>query len=263
MYRTTVLIKINTMHPARPEALALPQISDDEARQSTRLVQDKAIKALISVIRLSKLTEHGTPPHMDFPTFHSLVTTHPRPVILVEGTRDLPDADRPQLVSFAKRLAEFYPHTIFRTGNATGSDEAFAEGVRAIDPSRLQYVLPYAGHRKQGRDASSYTIALTELPIAAEERAAYVTKTSSPEYVRIMDKRNSVPQLKSKARYLIRDTLKVTGDDDSELAPANVGIFYVNAADPMKGGTGHTIRVCNKQDIPIATQDEWMRWAVK
>ena len=64
----------------------------------------------------------------------------------------------------------------------------------------------------------------------------------------------------SKATYLLRDTLKVTGSEALGLAPAVLGIFFVNEAEPSGGGTGHTIRVCGVQDVPVATQTEWGSW---
>ena len=197
---------------------------------------------------------------MTYEQFHQLVTGSPHPVILVEGTRDLPASAVADLEQFGRRLATDYPHAVFRTGNAKGADEAFASGIKAVDPKRLQYVLPYAGHRQHAVDALSYQIALTELSCVAEERAAYHTAQSSPEYRTMIDKRAIVPQLRSKARYLLRDTIKVTGATESALLPATVGIFYVHKDNPMKGGTGHTLRVCTIQCVPVAFQDEWMHW---
>ena len=49
-------------------------------------------------------------------------------------------------------------------------------------------------------------------------------------------------------------------EESASPVPATVGIFYVNRADPMKGGTGHTIRVCRKLGVPVAFQDEWRHW---
>ena len=106
---------------------------------------------------------------MDFDTFDMLIKQHPRPVILVEGTREVSPQDRPQLVAFGRWLARTYPHAVFRTGNAKGANEV-------------------------------------------------------------------------------------------DLNQAVFGIFYVNAADPMKGGTGHTIRVCQTLGIPVSCRDQWMGW---
>ena len=198
-----------------------------------------------------------------YDSFCKLLAGCSRPVVLLEGTRELPEADVHVLIQFGRFAARTFPHAVFRTGNAKGSDEAFAAGVRQVDPSRLQYVLPYGGHRRGRSEPASYSIALAELPQVAEERAAYVTAQTSPQYRTMMEKRDRVPALKSKAGYLIRDTLKVTGAEEGGLAPATVGIFYVNPIDPMKGGTGHTVRVCLGLGVPVAYQSEWMTWPGK
>ena len=182
------------------------------------------------------------------------------PVILLEGTRALPERNEVKLVAVARRLAEAYPRARFRTGNAEGADAAFARGVAAVDPARLEYVLPYGGHRKKALATKSYQITLTDLPKVAEERAARDTAEASPAYGSMLAKREKVPSVGAKARYLLRDTLKVTGAPENGLPPATVGLFYVNAAYPMKGGTGHTIRVCRRQGVPAAFQEDWMGW---
>ena len=179
-------------------------------------------------------------------------------IILLEGTRKVPAVDESVLREFAAKLARRYPHAIFRTGNASGSDELFAEGVASVDPSRLQYVLPYAGHRKSKRNPVCYAIALSDLSGVHEDDVAWHTKQATPANERVIDKRNEVPQLKSKARYLMRDTLKVLGSPENELVPATLGIFYVNPASPEGGGTGHTIRVCRQHNVPVFTQDDWI-----
>ena len=195
-----------------------------------------------------------------YATFDALLAEHPRPVILVEGTRDVPPQDRPKLVAFGRWLAETYPHAIFRTGNAKGADEAFAEGVQSVDATRLEFVLPYTSHRKSTTPSPARRVSFGDMPPLAEKRALFSTEQASPEYASLLAKRDKVPKLKAKADYLLRDTLKVTGADELELNKAVFGIFYVNATDPMKGGTGHTIRVCNTVGTPAAFQGEWMQW---
>ncbi len=197
---------------------------------------------------------------MTYEEFDSLVRENQQPVILVEGTRDLCESHAETLVEFGKRLATVYPHAIFRTGNAMGSDEAFAKGIKSVDSSRLQYVLPYAGHRQNTIDDTSCQIAVTDMSDETQEKAVCCTSDSSPEYRTMMAKRNTVPKLREKARYILRDTIKVIGAIECALSPATVGIFYVNQDNPMKGGTGHTIRVCGTQGVPVAFQDEWTNW---
>jgi len=60
----------------------------------------------------------------------------------------------------------------------------------------------------------------------------------------MMNNRMRISSLAAKARYFLRDTVKVIGSQDHGLAPADAGLFFVNSVDPMKGGTGHTMRVC-------------------
>lgn len=197
---------------------------------------------------------------MTFDEFHLIARTHARPVILVEGTRDLPESDAETLAAFSAWLAHSYPNAMFRTGNADGSDSAFARGVARVDPSRLEYVLPYGGHRKKAIAPESHCIPLTEIPRIEEERAVYHTAQASPEYESLLAKRDFIPKLRAKSLYLLRDTLKVVGSESAALETATFGIFYVNRADPMKGGTGHTIRVCRKLGVPVAYQDDWLHW---
>ena len=69
-------------------------------------------------------------------------------VVLLEGTRNLPKTKEPSLISFAEQLALGCPDVKFRTGNASGTDEAFAQGIANINPSLLEYVIPYKTMRK-------------------------------------------------------------------------------------------------------------------
>ena len=197
---------------------------------------------------------------MTYIEFLDYIHEYDCPIILVEGTRSLPESDRHFLVALGERLAKELPDAIFRMGNAEGADEAFAEGIKKIDPARLQYVLPYTKHRKGKIEDSSYKIALTDMPHVAEERAVYHTKTASSEYTSMLDKRDKIPMLHSKSMYILRDTIKVIGAVEAGLEPATIGIFYENTENPMKGGTGHTIRVCNQQGIPVVLKKEWMNW---
>ncbi len=197
---------------------------------------------------------------MTYEQFNAAIVDHSRPVILLEGTRDIPEGEASRMVAFAKWLAETCPHAIFRSGNAKGSDEAFANGVKAVDPDRLELVLPTSGHRQANSGYPVRSVALNELSIAAEESAAYLTGKVSPIYDTMLEKRHRIPRVRAMANYLIRDTAKVTGIPEAGLSMAVFGIFYVNTADPMKGGTGHTVRVCRSLGVPVAFQDEWMHW---
>jgi hypothetical protein len=182
------------------------------------------------------------------------------PVILLEGTRALTAEDHPKLVAFAKYLAQQLPHTIFRTGNAKGADQAFAEGVSAVDGARLQYILPRKSMGKRRWTPGAFHVSIQEVTPAEEEHIAKQTWAATPEYEGLITRRRSSEALGAKALYLLRDTLKVVGSEELGLAPATMGIFYVNPANPLKGGTGHTMRVCHLRGVPVNTQAEWMSW---
>ena len=44
--------------------------------------------------------------------------------------------------------------------------------------------------------------------------------------------------------------MKVTGHSEQFPKPI-CGLFYVDLEDPMAGGTGHTIRVCRQERVPL------------
>ena len=182
------------------------------------------------------------------------------PVILVEGIRALPEVDRPAVIACGVWLARTFPHAIFRTGNADGTDTAFAKGIGQVDSTRLQYVLPYTGHKKKNIAPGASFCAMTEMSESVEEQAVQAAVSASPGCASLMNNRMRIPSLAAKARYLMRDTVKVIGSLDHGLAPADAGLFFVNSVDPMKGGTGHTMRVCGLFGVTVVTQDQWRQW---
>jgi hypothetical protein len=191
--------------------------------------------------------------------FKSVVSGISQPIILLAGSRNVPAVHQKKLTQLASFLAMSFPHALFRSGNADGSDTFFAEGVNAVDPSRMQLVTPTKGHRKAHRHPVNYAVEVDRVSLVQEEALAYHTNAATPKNARIINKRNEIPQLKSKARYLLRDTLMVLGDPELNLAPATLGLFFVDG-DPLSGGTGHTIRVCQQNQIPVFLPKDWWRW---
>lgn len=194
-----------------------------------------------------------------YESFKSAVAGVTQPVILLAGSRKVPSGHHLLLHNLAMFLASEFPNAIFRSGNADGTDALFAQGVNTVAPEHLQLVTPTAGHRKAHRNPLNYSFPLNDVSAVHEEILAYHTNAATPENARIIDKRNEIPQLKTKARYLLRDTLMVMGDPAQNLAPATVGIFYTGI-DPMAGGTGHTIRVCKQHHVPVFLPPDWLRW---
>lgn len=184
----------------------------------------------------------------------------PQPIVLLEGSREVPEVHRTLLVWLGALLAEKLPQARFRSGNADGSDSLFAEGVSSVDPSRMQVITPTAGHRKKNLRMEYDVVSLGQVSEVHEEELAYASNSATPKNASLMAKRKEIPRLGAKARYLLRDTLKVIGDPEKGLAPANVGIFYTKP-DPMAGGTGHTIRVCQQEGVPVVLFAQWKAWA--
>jgi len=193
---------------------------------------------------------------MTLSQFTHLMSAHSDPVVLLEGRREIPEGMAARCVWLAFLLAARFPGMRFRSGNAPGSDEAFAKGVCELDPARLELFLPYAGHRKVSAAGARY---LSADSLTAGERSlvAEATVSATPRNRGLVDSRS--PRLQAKAKYLLRDTLKVTGHGSGFPAPL-AGIFYTDPADPMAGGTGHTIRVCQDHAIPVILQNDWLSW---
>ena len=183
--------------------------------------------------------------------------------MLLEGTRELPAADRPLLVKLAEKLASLLPGAVFRSGNAQGSDAAFSEGIHRVCGSRLECLLPYPGHRKVKQIPSAKTVAFEEVPESEKEALLEKTVQASPDYrglANLYRKSWTRSRHTAKLRYLLRDTLKVMGSRKLQLAPTTCGIFYVNESKLISGGTEHTIRVCEQSRLPVLNQAVWREW---
>jgi hypothetical protein len=196
---------------------------------------------------------------MTYAQFHSLVSSSPDGVVLLEGRRSIPDEFADMAESLARHLASEFPALRFRSGNAEGADAAFSRGVAAVDPSRLQVVAPYPTHRKGLRYSEAIYDSPDSLSRLQEEEIASKTAEASPRIKGLITKRDHKGAAAAKALYLIRDTMKVTGHSETFPKPI-CALFYVNPGDPMEGGTGHTIRVCQQEGVPVVFQDSWEYW---
>ena len=117
---------------------------------------------------------------MTLQEFQSLIAANPSGVVLLEGKRKIPQEDAIRATALAVNLTSAYPQLRFRSGNAPGSDEAFSEGVTQVDPSRLEIVAPYEGHRKAYRfEGASYS-APSNVMAAEEEALAEKTISATP-----------------------------------------------------------------------------------
>ena len=179
-------------------------------------------------------------------------------IVLLEGKRDVREEDKPRLIAIGSLLAARSQWIIFRSGNAGGSDELFAEGVAAVDSRRMQVILPYTGHRKKQNKAYE-SIALDDIDLTTEPEVVYLSK-GNEKTKKLIDPfvAGKKDRFTAKAAYIIRDTVKVVGT--KSIPPADFGIFYDDLAAPMQGGTGHTMRVCIERQVPLIDQRTWFGW---
>jgi hypothetical protein len=179
-------------------------------------------------------------------------------VVLLEGKRNVHDADIAKLIGIGRSLALHTNNMIFRSGNAPGADQYFSEGVASVDSNRLQVITPYEGHRKK-HNVAGYTMALDQLSLVAESALVYAAK-HNPATAKLVDDFVAGEKNKNtvKAAYILRDTAKVLGCGD--WGPANAGLFYDDLLNPLQGGTGHTIQLCKKFQIPVFNQSIWFDW---
>ena len=182
----------------------------------------------------------------------------PNSIVLLEGKRKVLEADKEKLTALGKLLASKTKNMTFRSGNAEGSDQLFSDGVTAVDNKRLQVVTPYSGHRKKTNQAYN-TISLDNINLVSEPEVVYQSK-SNKKMEKLIDKFVSGDKngYTIKAAYIIRDTIKAIGTN--EIKPATFGIFYDDLDNPKTGGTGHTMNICEQNNIPIIDQNIWFKW---
>ena len=214
---------------------------------------------------MDKQTLTNQPPAPMDATLHQHLRAHARPVILLEGTRKLPAQAHGQLRALTAWLCAEFPRAVFRSGNAEGTDTVFADAVAECEPARPELVLPDVGMGQKPRPPGARAAARQALSDAGLASIVAVTREAGRDAGRLGDyylthRHGPSSAATSKATYLLRDTLKVTGSEALGLDPAALGIFFVNEADPTGGGTGHTIRVCDGQGVPAITQAEWGKW---
>ncbi len=184
-----------------------------------------------------------------------------RSIVLLEGKRNVLEEDQVKLTALGELLASKTMKMIFRSGNAEGADHFFSMGVASIDNKRLQVITPYDGHRQKNNYAYE-TFSLDKVDLAAETDVVYQSKNNK-KAGRLIDQyvsgeRNRVSV---KAAYILRDTIKVIGTD--QIRPASFGIFYDDLKNPGRGGTGHTMNVCDQNNIPVIDQRVWFHWLNK
>jgi hypothetical protein len=193
-------------------------------------------------------------------TFLDFINEYDKPgyIVLLEGKREVAASDQKILTELGIMLASFTKFMLFRSGNAAGADHYFSEGVFHVAPDRLQVITPYISHRNKTNPEYA-SIPLDNVDLMAEPEVVYQSKQNK-KTANLIDKyvAGARDRFSIKAAYIIRDTVKAIGTTD--IPPAKFGIFYDDLSNPMQGGTGHTMDVCKKNDIPVINQTVWLHW---
>ncbi|MBK8701149.1 MAG: hypothetical protein IPN29_17070 [Saprospiraceae bacterium] len=125
-------------------------------------------------------------------------------------------------------------------------------------PKRMQVITPYTGHRAK-TNKSYETISLEDIDLLSEPAVVFQSK-GNKKTEKLIDQyvAGDKGRYAIKAAYIIRDTVKAIGSTD--VKRANFGIFYDDLDDPKSGGTGHTMKVCESNGIPVIDQRVWFEW---
>jgi hypothetical protein len=193
--------------------------------------------------------------------FDRFISAAKQPVVLLEGSRNAPDEIQSKMEQLAAHLMRTFPSLIARTGNAEGSDQAWARGVNRIDPKRLQLVLPVPHYKTESVAAANEVAVLQEVP-PEDYGAAKALTREHYEYGSSKGAAAYDPLPPFKKTYLDRDALKVLGHTNysGRRQKATVALFYLNPNKKNGGGTGHTLRLCEAQRVPYFLAEDWLSW---
>jgi hypothetical protein len=112
--------------------------------------------------------------------FRKLLESTAQPVVLLEGRRRIPTVNYSLAKRFGRILAATFPRAVFRSRNAEGSDQAFAEDVTDVDASKLRIVAPYATHSQRYRYPDASYDSPKSLPRIREEAILRATIAATP-----------------------------------------------------------------------------------
>lgn len=191
-------------------------------------------------------------------TFLDKISEYSNGVILLEGTREVTATEFEALTQTGKKLATLLPNSIFRSGNAPGSDEGFIKGVNDVKGSTIQLILPFGNHRKQSLPSNAYVISLEELSAEELKEIIIIGSNANPKHSSLLSlyKPDSKNVLSTKASFLLRNVVKVTGVLARDFKKASAGVFQVNPQ--KKGGTEFTMNICKYLGVECFTQEDFL-----
>ena len=196
--------------------------------------------------------------------FVRVVSVAKQPVVLLEGSRNAPVEILSAMEHLAAALMRAFPSLIARTGNAEGSDQAWARGVNRMDPKRLQLVLPVPHYKEASIAAANEVAVLQEVP-PEDYGAAKALTREHYQYGSSKGPAAYDPLPPFKKTYLDRDALKVLGHTNylGKRQKATTALFYLDPNKRNGGGTGHTLRLCEAERVPYFLSADWLSWLPK
>ncbi len=97
-----------------------------------------------------------------FDSFAEIIRAERTPVVLLEGSRNAPADVQARMEILASQLMREFPSLLARSGNAEGSDQAWARGVNTVDPRRLQLILPAPRYKAAAIHEANESLALRD-----------------------------------------------------------------------------------------------------
>lgn len=198
---------------------------------------------------------------MLYEDFIEMVSVYTEPVLLLEGKRKVPGDIAAKMANLTAKLA-IDTDSIFRSGNAPGTDRAFMSEVRKLVPHRCEYIIPFLGHYPDSIPDESAVHYPDELSPDEILDIKYHINAACPERsLLIKNYRQGYHNTGNvKSLYFIRNTMKVMGAASLSLDIPQYAIMYDDRDKPMEGGTGFTIKMCRYLNIMVILQNDWLYW---
>ncbi|HAP68094.1 MAG TPA: hypothetical protein DCQ99_10105 [Nitrospinae bacterium] len=183
-----------------------------------------------------------------------------KPYVALEGSRTITHEAAEKMEKIAKILVTALPNLIVRSGNAEGSDIAWARGVNSVAPERLELFVPQKNMPKKNIVTGNRVITISDIN---PDFWKYAKKLSCENYLSVDGKKfgkSAWDKIKRwQQPYLIRDVFKVTGVPFGKEKPikTHLALLYINTKKKNGGGTGHTMRICERLGVPVIGYETW------
>ena len=148
-------------------------------------------------------------------TFLDKISKYNNDVILLEGTRDITATKTMLLTQTGKQLADLLSCSVYRSGNAPGTDSAFIKGVGEVEGSNIELVLPFSNHRSHQKNNTPNARIISLEDLDADELKEIITigSNANPKHASLLSlyEPGSKNILSIKAAFLLRNVVKVPG----------------------------------------------------